>query len=800
MDRGIELEQKEGFAPYRGVNHLLVIGVDKYEHWNTLNNAARDAKAIRDLLVEQYDFDGQYAVSLFDQAATRKEIIAALRRYEKGKEKALSPQDNLLIYFSGHGAMNSNQTYGYWIPCEAPKDLNQREDFVSNADVKESLSHIDAHHVLIISDACFAGSLITRSTDVETLYEASPSRRVLTSGQIEPVYDGWPGGNSPFALALLETLRANSKHLTTKELESLVARKTVEHLNNMFARFGAKPPFTPKPDGSHILGLEDKGGQFVFRPRRDEAADYEAAKAVGSSQALVDFLQGYPEFPQKTDAEDLIRGLQDEEAWAKAKRINSIQAYHSYWQHSGTGKYRDEALRLMEKLYADMEWEKASRRDTIVSYEGFIERYPNSEHRSKAEASIADLLAKDKPLLNKLLQKPGRRIRWVTIIGIAGLFFPILISELLSSWLVLKSGKTSPTSDLATSDQLNYSPPDSAFHPPTSGYTKFDPENTVELSAPYIFPQLVLLGGYHQDIARYEEAGKTGYVRRDGNRISPARYDRGEDFKNGAAIVHLNGKRGYIDLSGKEIIKPQYDLANDFDANGFSLVVNKGRKFFIDKTGAEVFPEENMVFITAGTFPMGGGEYSSNPPLENKSVSGFRIGQYEVTRRQWRAVMGKNPLNLRQSGCDNCPVASVSWEEVEQFIKKLNEKTGLKYRLPSIAEWEYAAGGGSGSRTKYAGTDSESSLGSYAWYSPNSRGDTTYPVGEKTSNSLGLYDMSGNVQEWCQISTSASSGLDNRAIRGGGFRDAAKFCEVRTNYLLQELNYRKDDIGFRLAR
>jgi len=217
-------------------------------------------------------------------------------------------------------------------------------------------------------------------------------------------------------------------------------------------------------------------------------------------------------------------------------------------------------------------------------------------------------------------------------------------------------------------------------------------------------------------------------------------------------------------------------------------------------------PEFEMVYVQGGTFQMGSNEGESDErPVHQVTVNSFYIGKFEITQEQWRAVMGSDPPELYFKGCDNCPVESVCWNDVQVFIIKVNEISDKKYRLPTEAEWEYAARGGNRSRGfTYAGSNS---IMDVAWYYSK-----IHPVGKKVSNELGIYDMSGNVCEWCDDwyaddyytnsprynpeNTTQSSG---RVSRGGSFFNELTRCRVASRYYFSPA-FRYRYLGFRLAR
>ena len=216
-----------------------------------------------------------------------------------------------------------------------------------------------------------------------------------------------------------------------------------------------------------------------------------------------------------------------------------------------------------------------------------------------------------------------------------------------------------------------------------------------------------------------------------------------------------------------------------------------------------------MVKVEAGSFDMGATSEMQNPYSDEKPVhrvtltNNYYVGKYEVTQALWQAVMGSNPSIFKG---DDLPVEEVSWKDCQKFITKLNAMTGKRFRLPSEAEWEYAARGGKKSRGYlYSGSNA---IGDVAWYEGNSS-FMTHAVGTKQPNELGIYDMTGNVWEWCQdrygsyssspqTNPTGAVGGSRRVFRGGSWSYSARRCctSSRSGY---SPGYRRYDLGLRLV-
>jgi formylglycine-generating enzyme required for sulfatase activity len=272
----------------------------------------------------------------------------------------------------------------------------------------------------------------------------------------------------------------------------------------------------------------------------------------------------------------------------------------------------------------------------------------------------------------------------------------------------------------------------------------------------------------------------------------------------------------------EEIFGDFYFVVSDKDQPSPTIKPQEPEKV-LPKTFATKYldlPFADMAYIPGGTFEMGDtrneGE-EDEKPVHTVKLDGFYMGKYEVTQRQWKSIMGSNPSMFKD--CSDCPVEQVSWEDVQEFLKKLNSLMRSNYRLPTEAEWEYAAGGGASSRTRFGnGADILESSGANFYAKADAikdysrageyRGKMT-KVGSFRSNGLGLYDMIGNVFEWCSDwyggyssgssinPTGSATGID-RVLRGGSWNCNSQDSRVAYRYGSSPA-YRDLNNGFRIV-
>ncbi|MDY5125940.1 MAG: SUMF1/EgtB/PvdO family nonheme iron enzyme [Prevotella sp.] len=256
----------------------------------------------------------------------------------------------------------------------------------------------------------------------------------------------------------------------------------------------------------------------------------------------------------------------------------------------------------------------------------------------------------------------------------------------------------------------------------------------------------------------------------------------------------------YAELNGKRTDSETIDVTMGSTAALPNVTLLFNKTFTVKGVTFTMVAVEGGTFMMGATSEQGGDAYDDEKPVHQVTLSSYYIGQTEVTQALWEAVMGKNPSGFKRN---NKPVEQVSWDDCQDFVIKLNQLTGKRFRLPTETEWEYACRGGKKSRGyKYSGSNT---IKDVAWYD----GNKTHPVATKSPNELGIYDMSGNVWEWCQDRygsyssaaqtnpTGVSSGT-YRVIRGGSWLNSAR--RFRSSYRSKNPpDFRVDCLGLRLA-
>lgn len=316
----------------KGKNYLLAIGVDHYQHWDPLHNAVKDIKDLAEVLTRQYQFEKDEVILLLDEDATEGKIYEKLRELKR----KITPHDNLIIYYSGHGHYDEEFDEGYWVPVDARRDVEDR--FISNSNIIKKVNAIDTHHTLVVVDSCFSGTLVVkkRSTIVDERFR---SRRIIASGRTETVADGQPGENSPFAAGILTYLKRNvNKSVNTTSL--------IQYVKDYLYGKARQTPVEGR-----IQNSADEGGEFVFHLKLSEREFWENISKIDTLNAYENYLDYYPEGQFAEIANRRILELQEDDMWESAKVKNNAMAYENYLQkYIMTGKYVEEAKQRLTEI------------------------------------------------------------------------------------------------------------------------------------------------------------------------------------------------------------------------------------------------------------------------------------------------------------------------------------------------------------------------------------------------------------------------------------------------------------------
>lgn len=365
-----------------GQTYLLAIAIDEYQHCTKLSNAVLDVETFIQVLTTRYSIEAANITFIKNLEATKRRIEQALLRLIK----TVTPQDNLIIYFSGHGR-HDEHFGGNWVPVEAGTSDEDWPDYLSNGVIKDYLSRIKSFHTFLIADSCFSGSLfIDKSKEKFTgdRRDDEPSRWGLTSGKKEIVSDGRPGHHSPFAAALLDVLRKAEQPLGVMRICDLVLEKVV-------ANAGQTPMGSPLQIPGH------QGGQMVLYFRHNEEEDW--AEMQKSLTGCKTYLAKYPEGRHRPAAEAIILKEEQDQAWAELMAAKSINSLYDFQQRHPTHPkvLSGEVRSLIQDLEEERLWQRTLQIDSISAYERYKERTELKRYVREADAAIQRILA-DEPV------------------------------------------------------------------------------------------------------------------------------------------------------------------------------------------------------------------------------------------------------------------------------------------------------------------------------------------------------------------------------------------------------------------
>jgi formylglycine-generating enzyme required for sulfatase activity len=350
-----------------GQDYLFGIGINGYKKWDPLHNAVRDVEIIVELLQKDYQFNPENTKLLLNEEATLDNIIIAFEDYVD----RITPDDTLLIYFSGHGHLNPTTNRGYWVPVDA--DRRSTAQFLPNSRVREFLEDIDAHHILLISDACFAGSLFYRGGGMgEEVMDALDRRRSrwgFCSGRNnEMVMDGPSGGHSPFASSIIEVLTENREQFFN--VQRLIEQVT----------FLTRAQYNQLPEGQPLVQCGHKGGEFIFRRRVGEKDAWRKASVENTIPSLKGFLNAYPKGIYESEANKQLGRLQEEHLWENIQKERNLQICNDYLLGYPNGKYSSQVIQILNEIEEDAEWEKAKGSMRLYLLHRYINNYPEGKY------------------------------------------------------------------------------------------------------------------------------------------------------------------------------------------------------------------------------------------------------------------------------------------------------------------------------------------------------------------------------------------------------------------------------------
>ena len=740
--------------------YAVLIAIDRYKNLNynlQLKNAVSDAKGVQQLLAEKFSFEKFY--QLYNDDASKDNILKVLQ----GDLSSATSEDAVLVFFAGHGYTQEGMSgdVGFIIPYDGSLEENEMYKNISMVELRDNIANtLKAKHIFFVIDACYSGTLLAKrgaEKEEKINYEylktitEKPVRQVLTAGgKNEQVLDGGLFGHSVFTGRFLEKLKNAEHYITAKEIGYSVPKDVFSDASDRHHK--------QNPQFGNLLGE----GDFVFIPKvtqnisSEELLQAELKKLEEENQQLS---------AQKKQTEEAANKQQQEEVknqLAALQKKRELEAREQQQREEERQRQIEEQKRKQELLaLVDVEKKKIeSATKEELTLESAIQKV--REYQRKIANVTSDVeTQKQKALQLETDDKPRGEF------------------ETQGEYNQRLQNNTSKRQRIETEYNDLKKQNASIYDDQISQLTnrKFVVEKN---------DVAVTLGKYDVDNGSF--AVTLDVNNKNISKLSPCQEIQLRVAREDAKT--LRESETLLEVKTNVTLSPTL-IASINKITLSDIAHNKNYEVVIAE-------KENCdwVFVQGGTFEMGEGNEKHRVTL-----SDFYIGKYEVTQREWKEVMGNNPSNFKG---DDLPVEQVSWDDIQDYLQKLNAKAGKNYRLPTEAEWEYAARGGNKSRGyEYSGSNSVSSV---AWYNTNQ----THSVGTKQANELGIYDMSGNVWEWCndwygdyssnaQTNPQGPTSGTYRVLRGGSFLSLDFDSRVAFRYGYGYPDGRYNGFGFRVV-
>lgn len=561
---------KEPIESGAGKNHLLAIAIDQYQNGkiNALSNCVSDARRVVEILKYKFGYDN--VIELYDEMASETKVIQAFRDLMSGH--IVSQDDNLIVYYAGHGFFDPRLERGGWILHDT-KVITEPERYYTNYfdfdSLLKTVGAIKNLHTFIIADSCYSGSIYGEKTRrIMGDKEYIKTRWALTSGRNEPVLDGAPNSSSPFAQVLCDCLEKVHESIWVSELSSHVMRQMA----------AMKVPHKPRFDSLKIRD-HDAAGLFCLYRRHSEFELWEAIKTTPEIPLIEKYLRNYPSGTYIEEVSTLYEQCECSleldrliaEGWKLppddylSKIASFVETYLNVAKEADLKKANEEYQRIEKKRFDEEDkktWDKA-RLEKIGS--GFFEYLASfgrkgGKYVKEAKAALAAIHTKKDapPLTDTFIIKPSEKPVHYEDAGIA--------SELATIYIPDLSHESTTAPEVAT-----------------GGSRTMDKSDT-STPAPPTFDEVY---NTSESVWAVVTKGKWGFVDNEGFLLTELKYDRLYDFSEGISLTQIGSKKGFVDKTGREIRPNIYDEAYSF-SNSFAIVGNRGKKGYINRFGAAI--------------------------------------------------------------------------------------------------------------------------------------------------------------------------------------------------------------------